>query len=109
MFRPVVLLALAAAPVAGQASFEGAVSMTITGNDGRTMPLNYLLRDGKMRFDMSGGRGGDQIGMVMDPAAKKVLIILAAQRMYMEQDLAAPDGFQKLAIPLMPRRPQARA
>lgn len=88
MLRPVVLLALAAAPLAAQ-TFEGVVSLTLTSERG-PMPLEYQIKDGKIRLEMSGG--GMQMGMIIDPAAKKMLMIVPQQRMYMEQDLAESMG-----------------
>ena len=37
-----------------------------------------------MRFDIPGGRGA----MIIDPATKKSLMVMTAQKMYMEQDLS---------------------
>lgn len=91
MMRQVLILTLAsttlASPLAAQ-SFEGAVSMTVTGDDGKSTPINYLIsKDGKLRYDMSSPRG-DQVAMIIDPAAQKMLMVMTAMKMYMERDMA---------------------
>lgn len=84
----VVLLALAAASVAqAQSAFEGTVSMSLSGDNGRSMNVNYMVKDGRIRMEMPGGRGGMGV-MIMDVAEKKMLVLLTAQKMYMEQSLA---------------------
>ena len=87
MIRSALLLALAATTLAAQSPFEGAISMTMTGDNGKTTELTYLVKGGKMRFDVAGGRG-EQVAMIIDPAEKKSLMIMTSQRMYMEQDFA---------------------
>lgn len=82
LLRSLTLLACVTATAAAAQTFEGAIGMTVMGDDGRTMPLTYLTKGGKIRFDMS---AGDQKGgIVIDPAAQKMLIIMDEQKMYME-------------------------
>jgi hypothetical protein len=52
------------------------------------MPINYLTKGGKIRYDMSAQ--GQQAGIVIDPAAQKMFIIMDAQKVYMEQNLSRP-------------------
>lgn len=89
MIRIALSLALCSTAVAAQ-TFEGAISMTLTGDNGRSIPLTYQLRGGKIRYDMAGPAG--QVGVVFDPVAQKMLVIMAAQRMVMENDLPAPTA-----------------
>lgn len=84
----VVLLALTAASVVqAQSAFEGTLSMTLSGDNGRSTDVTYMVKDGKIRVEMPGGRGGMGV-MIMDVAEKKMLILMAAQKMYMEQSMA---------------------
>jgi hypothetical protein len=104
MIRAALLLALAAAPLAAQASFEGTVSLTFTKSDGTPVPMNYLVKEGKIRTDVPGQRG-EQIGMVIDRDNRKMTMIMNSQRMYIERDLpetttppAAREGAARKAI-----------
>jgi hypothetical protein len=83
MIRPALLLALAATSLAAQASFEGAVSLTFSKSDGTPVPMSYLMKEGKIRTDVTGQRG-EQMGMVIDHANQKMTMIMPAQRMYIE-------------------------
>ena len=89
MVRTILLLTLTAATLAAQSPFEGAISMSLTGDDGKTNDIVYLLKGGKIRFDITGNRG-EQMAMITDPAEKKVLMVMLAQKMYMEQELTIP-------------------
>ena len=91
MHRATLLLAVPVvfvAPLRAQKTFEGAVSLNVTGENGKTVAMNYLLKDGKMRMDQ--GADGRQIGIIMDGPAKKMLIIMTAQHMYMEREMPTP-------------------
>jgi hypothetical protein len=76
-----LMLALAASPVAAQ-SFEGAVTMTLTGDNG-SRATTFLLKGGRIRFEPT-----PQISVVMDPVAQRLMLIMNAQRMYTEMDFA---------------------
>jgi hypothetical protein len=88
MHRAELLLVVLAAPLGAQKSFEGAVSLNVTGENGKSVAMNYLLKDGKMRIDQ--GTEGRQMGIIMDGPAKKMLIIMTAQRMYLEREMLTP-------------------
>ncbi len=81
--RAVIALMLAAAPLAAQ-SFQGTVSMTITGDNGPPQSMTYMLKDGKMRFELGGGK----MAAIIDPATQRMMVIMTAQKMYMEQSFA---------------------
>jgi hypothetical protein len=87
MLRSTLLLAFAATTLAAQAPFEGAISMSVTGDNGKSRDLSYLVKGGKMRFDAPGSRG-DTVVMIIDPAAKSMLMVMTKQKMYMEQEFA---------------------
>lgn len=88
MLKSAVLLAATAASLGAQ-SFEGAVSMTLSGDNGRSTDVTYLVKDGKIRMEMGGGGRG--MTMIMLPADKKMLMIMTAQKMYMENQMPGGD------------------
>ena len=88
MFRSALLLAASAVTLAAQSSFEGAVSMTLSGENGRSQDITYMLKDGKIRMEMNGGRAGGMASIIYDLSAKKMLMIMTEQKMYIEQSLA---------------------
>jgi hypothetical protein len=74
----------AAAPLAAQ-SFEGTVSMNLTPDNGSPQQLTFQLEGGKMRFEPVNG----QVSVIIDPATQRMMVILNAQRMYMERDFGS--------------------
>ena len=70
-----------ASPAAAQ-SFEGTVTMNMTTDNGGVHAMSYMIKGGKMRFDIGTG----QMSVVMDPVAQRMLVIMNAQKMYMERD-----------------------
>jgi hypothetical protein len=77
-------LLVSASPLTAQA-FEGSVTMNMTSDDGNSRSMTYMIKGGKMRFDPPGA----QISVVIDPAAQRMIVIMNAQRMYMERDFAS--------------------
>lgn len=53
---------------------------------GKSTDVNYLVKGTKIRMEMPGARG-DTMVMIFDMAEKKMLILMSAQKMYMEQEL----------------------
>lgn len=88
MIRSALLLAFTATTLAAQSSFEGSITMSLTGDDGRKTEMSYLAKNGKLRVEMPGGRGAG----IIDAAAKKMLIVMTAQKMYLEMDLAGAQA-----------------
>lgn len=86
MLRHALLLAVVATPLAAQASFEGAIAMSLTADGGKSTDVNYLVKGTKIRMEMPGSRGETMV-MIFDMAEKKMLILMSAQKMYMEQEL----------------------
>jgi hypothetical protein len=82
MTRKAAALALMcfAPPLAAQ-SFEGTVTMNVVTDNG-THSISYMIRGGKMRFDVGGG----QMNVIVDPVAQRMMVIMNAQKMYMERD-----------------------
>lgn len=83
-----MFIALCAATAVQAQSFEGAISMQFSDGKGRAMEMSYMVKDGKVRMEMPGGRGDGAGAFIMDAAAQKMLIIMAAQKMYIEQSYA---------------------
>jgi len=87
MIRSALLVAVTAGTLAAQSTFEGAISMTLTGDNGKGNDVAYMMKGGKVRMEMGGGRGGPAV-MIFDMAEKKMLMLMADQKMYMEQSVA---------------------
>jgi hypothetical protein len=86
MTRMAAVLALMcfSAPLAAQ-SFEGTVTMNMVSDDGSAHAISYMIRGGKMRFDVGGG----QMSVIVDPVAQRMMVIMNAQKMYMERDFGS--------------------
>jgi hypothetical protein len=76
-----------APPLAAQ-GFEGTVTMNVTSDNGTAHVMNFMLKGGKMRFDPGGG----QVSVIIDPAEQRMLVIVNAQKMYMESSFADAAG-----------------
>jgi len=87
-----------APPLAAQ-GFEGTVTMNVTSDNGNAHAMTFMLKGGKMRFEPGGG----QVSVIIDPAAQRMLVIVNAQKMYMESSFADAAGAiqQKVADPLI--------
>ena len=86
-----VLLAagFAATPAAAQ-TFEGAVTAKLHPDGGREpMEVQYLLRQGAMRMEMS---RGEAAVMIVDPTAKTSYMLMPQRRMYMVMPLVHGAG-----------------
>ena len=88
-------LALAAPPLAAQA-FEGTVTMNVTSDNGRTNSISYMLKGGKMRFDPS-GPNGSPVSVILDPVGQRMMVIMNAQKMYMEREFPNVGAMQQQA------------
>lgn len=85
--RTALGLLLTAMPLGAQ-SFEGTVSMTVNGENGPSQSITYMLKGGKMRFELGGGK----MAAIIDPGAQRVMLIMTAQKMYMDQSFADAPG-----------------
>lgn len=89
VFKSTILLALVATSLGAQ-SFEGAITMNVTDARGRGMDVSYLVKDGRIRMDFSQGGPGEAGAMIFIPAERRMLVLVAEQRMYMEQTVPTP-------------------
>jgi uncharacterized protein DUF4412 len=84
---PTLLAALAVpSALVAQDTFEGVLTVRVAGPQGRGGTMDYSIRRGVVRMDFAGPMG--QAAMIMDPAAKKMYMVVPSQQMYMEQALA---------------------
>lgn len=77
------LTAAAATSLAGQSMFEGAISMPLGGEPGRSIDVTDMLKDGKLRMEMAGVRGGVGATLILDVEHKRVLMLVPERRRYM--------------------------
>ena len=89
-FRRAAMLVAFAIPLAGRAqlapSFQGAIGLRVRDDDGTQHEMQYLTKDGKLRFELSDQRGGSAV-MIIDPATHQMLMLMPAEKMYMERPL----------------------
>ena len=78
-----VALIAAAAPLSAQA-FEGRIAVKVSSENGSSGEMEYQVRDNKVRIEMPVG-GGQSMAMVIDPANQKMLILMPAQKTYLER------------------------
>ena len=91
MVRSALLLAAVAGTLGAQSRFEGAVSMTLPGENGRANDATYLMKDGTVRVEMAGPRG-EQAVVIFDAAAKQLLMVMPSEKMYIVQSFDAVAG-----------------
>lgn len=85
--RPFVrAFAIACVPMAlsAQAKFEGAITARLSGATGGA-DVTYLVKGDQFRMDMTGR--GQTMYILRDPAKNAALMVMPAQRMYMEMAL----------------------
>lgn len=89
MKRTMSLLVLLAAPLAAQGSFEGAMTVKVADSKGKESSIAYMMKDGKIRMNQPGPKG-ENMGIIIDGSTKKMLMLMDAQKMYMEMELKSP-------------------
>lgn len=101
--RTASALVLSATVLGAQSRFEGSIAMNMAGDGGKPREVSYFVKGGKIRMEMAGARG-EQMTMIMNPAAKEMLILMPAQKMYMVQAMgAAADAAEKSKPPTIAR------
>jgi hypothetical protein len=86
-----VLLLLIAGLIPGAlfaASFEGKVSMKMTGPKGTPQQVDFSLKEGLTRIDVTAG--GMSPAIIMDQGKQQILILIPPQKMYLVQPLPKP-------------------
>ena len=76
-----LFLTFTAVPLTAQ-SFEGTVTMNMVSDNGDAHAISYMIKGSKIRFDVGGG----MMSVIMDPVAQRMMVIMNAQKMYMERD-----------------------
>ena len=85
------LLAVLLVPVAALAgSFEGKVTMKVTGSKDMPPTMTYCLKEGLSRLEMAAG--GQNAAIIYDTAKQELLILMPDQKMYMTQPMPKPDA-----------------
>jgi Domain of unknown function (DUF4412) len=77
----------AAAPLSAQ-GFEGRIALKLTGDNGAPHDMEYQVKDNKFRFEAPNNRG-QSAAIIIDPSNQKMLILMSAQKMYMERPMGA--------------------
>jgi hypothetical protein len=86
LFAATVLVAPAFA-----ASFEGKVTMKMTGPKNAPPTMTFSLKEGFTRIDMTGGDGRNA-GIIFDAAKQEMTILMLDQKMYMTQAMPKPPA-----------------
>jgi Domain of unknown function (DUF4412) len=88
---PVLLLAgaLLIPAALAAATFEGKVTMKMTGPKGSPPLVNFSLKEGFSRIDVEAGQG-QSVAMIMDQSKQEMIIMMAAQKMYLVRPLPKP-------------------
>jgi hypothetical protein len=86
--------------LAAQTPFEGTLTMHINGDDGTPHDLRYLMKGGKVRFEVT--EGGQTAVVIMDRPNQRMLVLVAEQKIYVESPLAP-------AVAVGPQRTQGAA
>lgn len=68
------------------ADFEGTIAMSIKDGRQATQQITYATKDGKLRVSLNGGPMGE-MNSIIDIAGGKILVLMAAQNMYMEMPI----------------------
>ncbi|HWA11318.1 MAG TPA: DUF4412 domain-containing protein [Opitutaceae bacterium] len=77
--------------------FEGKVAMKLTDPNGKTIPMNFSIKEGLSRIDIEAG--GANPGMIMDSAKKEMTILIPQQRMYMVQPMTLAAAAATAGVP----------
>jgi hypothetical protein len=87
-------------------TFEGKVTMTVTSATSKDGPqsINYSIKDGAMRMDVTGAKGGG--AFITDFKNKQMIILMEQQRMYMVRPFG-DVGTQQGGAPSQPGAPAA--
>lgn len=84
-FLFLAVIVFAPLKIYSQSSFEGKVKMKMTNQDGKSNVIDYYVKGDKYRFDAEGMEG--QGYSIWDTDAKKMIVIMPAQKMYMEMSM----------------------
>lgn len=90
--RAVAFVSLAAVPatLTAQGSFEGVITARMAGPQGNSADVTYMIKGGQFRMDLSGR--GMAMYMVRDAGKSGTMMVMPAQRMYMDISDAQMQG-----------------
>ncbi len=69
-------------------AFEGKVTLTMTGERGKAMDMNYSMKGDRVRMDINAS--GHEMSTIMDAPKFEMIILMAEQKMYMVMPLKKP-------------------
>jgi hypothetical protein len=69
-------------------AFEGKVTLTMTGDRGKPMDMNYSMKGERVRMDLNAG--GHEMSTIMDLPKLERIILMPEQNMYMSMPLKKP-------------------
>jgi hypothetical protein len=78
-------------------TFEGKVTMSMSSPSQKDGPqsINYSIKEGYMRMDVSSGKGGG--AFITDFKNRQIIILIEQQKMYMVKALPDPSTYKKPA------------
>lgn len=79
---------LVASHLFGAGAFEGKVTLTMTGDKGKPMDMNYSMKSERVRIDLNAG--GHEMSTIMDLPKLEMIILMAERNMYMVMPLKKP-------------------
>lgn len=90
---------ISARPLAAQQPFEGVI--TVQMREGQAGDMQYYVRQGAARVEMTGGRG--RMIMITDPQKQTMYMVMPERQTYMERPLATPTGMVSKDAPPEPK------
>ena len=91
-----LLIALLAPVALSATSFEGKVTMKMSGPREAPPAMTFSLKDGFSRIDMAGADGHNS-SVIFDAAKQEVTILIPDQKMYMTQVMQKPPATAAIA------------
>ncbi|HEY4248032.1 MAG TPA: DUF4412 domain-containing protein [Lacunisphaera sp.] len=79
---------LVASHVFAAGAFEGKVTLTMTGEKGKPVDLNYSMKGERFRIDMNAS--GQEMSTIMDLPKREMIILMSGRNMYMVMPLRQP-------------------
>ena len=80
MFLIILVVSFAQSVSLSQSQFEGKVKFQVTDESGKSTMLDYFVKDKKFRMEGPESQGA----FIFDAASNKMMILMDAQKMYME-------------------------
>ena len=95
----IALLAAAPATLLAQGTFEGVITARMQGMGGNSADVTYMIKGDQFRTDMSGR--GMSMYILYDAGKSSTLMVMPAQRMYMDMSSTAMENQGDRKVPEM--------